>query len=418
MDVGNRLTQVLEGGRQQKRIMDMQKLAPEVIKSGDPGKIAEFMIEYPEMANVTGKVLGTKNELVKQKVVDLAKNVLMENADPVSSIAAYAEILKQNNEDPKLAVQSLQKALASPDHGKKWAENMLAFSAPEEYKAYKYSYGENSGSSTDLGTFVEYEAQRIRQEEGREPTPRELQEAGLRFKRAQVDEVLATTSAKRTTEKETDLRYNPAIRAAETSAQLGVEGQMRPGIEGNVTQAKTHAELKAKTELEPGLESAIDTAKSEAAYIATNKTEKKGNDKAWNVYNGAMENLSTSLGGTTTGPFVGLIPSITTNQQIAEGAVAVMAPVLKQMFRSAGEGIFTDKDQELLMKMVPTRKDLPEAREAKIKAIDLVVRAKLGKQESSLPDGVSESDISDKMKKYGIDREEVIKRYKKQPGVK
>ena len=136
MDVGNRLTQVLEGGRQQKRIMDMQKLAPEVIKSGDPGKIAEFMIEYPEMANVTGKVLGTKNELVKQKVVDLAKNVLMENADPVSSIAAYAEILKQNNEDPKLAVQSLQKALASPDHGKKWAENMLAFSAPEEYKTW------------------------------------------------------------------------------------------------------------------------------------------------------------------------------------------------------------------------------------------------------------------------------------------
>jgi hypothetical protein len=59
-----------------------------------------------------------------------------------------------------------------------------------------------------------------------------------------------------------------------------------------------------------------------------------------------------------------------------------MAPVLKQLFRSSGEGTFTDKDQDLLMEMLPTRKDKPEARAAKLANIDAIVRAKLGMSSS------------------------------------
>ena len=57
---------------------------------------------------------------------------------------------------------------------------------------------------------------------------------------------------------------------------------------------------------------------------------------------------------------------------------AAMAPVLKQLFRVSGEGVFTDRDQALLLDMVPKRTDLPAAREAKIANIDAIVRAKLG----------------------------------------
>jgi hypothetical protein len=56
-----------------------------------------------------------------------------------------------------------------------------------------------------------------------------------------------------------------------------------------------------------------------------------------------------------------------------------MAPVLKQLFRAAGEGVFTDKDQELLIQMIPTRETNPEARKAMLDNIDAIVRAKLGK---------------------------------------
>ena len=143
------------------------------------------------------------------------------------------------------------------------------------------------------------------------------------------------------------------------------------------------AKLQAKYELEPQVAAAVQSAKNESEVLADESQEQKSNDKGWDVYSGAMDNLSASMSGTETGPFAGLIPAVTASQQIAQGAVAVMAPVLKQMFRSSGEGTFTDKDQEMLLAMVPTRKDLPAAREAKISAIDAVVRAKLGKGESA-----------------------------------
>lgn len=96
------------------------------------------------------------------------------------------------------------------------------------------------------------------------------------------------------------------------------------------------------------------------------------------VYTQASEGLIRGLTGTDTGPIAGRLPAFTTGQQVAEGSVAAMAPVLKQMFRVAGEGTFTDKDQELLLKMVPTRTDTPKAAQEKIENIDNIVSAKLG----------------------------------------
>lgn len=99
---------------------------------------------------------------------------------------------------------------------------------------------------------------------------------------------------------------------------------------------------------------------------------------AYATYQAGIKSLEQAMEGTNTGPLAGRIPAITAGQQIAEGAEATMAPVLKQLFRDAGEGTFTDADQAMLMKMVPTRKDHPEARKAKIQMIDSIVKAKLG----------------------------------------
>lgn len=95
-------------------------------------------------------------------------------------------------------------------------------------------------------------------------------------------------------------------------------------------------------------------------------------------YQAAIEGLKSGLANSVTGPLAGRLPAVTANQQIAEGSVAALAPVLKQLFRAAGEGTFTDRDQALLLEMVPTRTDLPAAREAKLQNIDNIVRAKLG----------------------------------------
>lgn len=100
-------------------------------------------------------------------------------------------------------------------------------------------------------------------------------------------------------------------------------------------------------------------------------------NSAMELYETAKEGLISGLGGSETGQFVGRLPAITAKQQIAKGSVAAMAPVLKQIFRTAGEGVFTDRDQQLLLDMIPTRTELPEARAAMIANIDAIVKAKI-----------------------------------------
>lgn len=159
-----------------------------------------------------------------------------------------------------------------------------------------------------------------------------------------------------------------------TEKVAGSEAQIEGAKAGAKEEAKLIKQFNLKPEVEARVTSAVEAAKAQAAQAG----EERSNESAFRVYETAMRGLSQGLEGTETGPIAGLMPTITANQQIAEGAVAAMAPILKQLFRSAGEGNFTDKDQELLLDMVPTRKDRPEARTSKLRNIDAIVRAKLG----------------------------------------
>lgn len=119
-------------------------------------------------------------------------------------------------------------------------------------------------------------------------------------------------------------------------------------------------------------------AKAEIERGAEQQKRQREQGQVFAQYQAAISGLRSGLANSATGPLAGRLPAITANQQIAEGSVAALAPVLKQLFRAAGEGTFTDRDQALLLEMVPTRTDLPAAREAKLQNIDNIVRAKLG----------------------------------------
>jgi hypothetical protein len=106
--------------------------------------------------------------------------------------------------------------------------------------------------------------------------------------------------------------------------------------------------------------------------------EKSGDmGAALNLYQTARQGLLDGLRSTNTGPIMGRLPAFTSGQQIAQGGVAAMAPVLKQLFRVAGEGVFTDRDQQLLLDMIPTRTSNPDAITTQMENIDRIVRAKL-----------------------------------------
>lgn len=168
--------------------------------------------------------------------------------------------------------------------------------------------------------------------------------------------------------------------ASQTIAETGRTGAVAASeaeIAGAKKEAGLTAELKLKPEIEKAVATSVASAKADADAIANQKSD----DAAFNLYQTAFSGLSSALGQTTTGPFFGLMPAVTSKQQIADGAIAAVAPILKQMFRAAGEGTFTDSDQKILLDMIPTRKDKPDAREAKLLNIDAIVRSKLKQAE-------------------------------------
>jgi hypothetical protein len=128
------------------------------------------------------------------------------------------------------------------------------------------------------------------------------------------------------------------------------------------------------------IEAATKRSEAQAAGTASGQITGAREGKrgpAYAAFQTGIASLESAMGNTATGPLAGRLPALTAAQQTAEGAEATMAPILKQLFRDSGEGTFTDSDQALLMKMVPTRRDHPEARKAKIEMIDNIVRAKL-----------------------------------------
>jgi hypothetical protein len=149
-------------------------------------------------------------------------------------------------------------------------------------------------------------------------------------------------------------------------------------IAGAEAGAKETSKLFAKLKLEPQVKAAAAAALSDVKVLADQAAKTKANNDVFAIYEVGMSAVADALGDTSTGFFAGRIPSITANQQIADGAIAAIAPVLKQLFRSAGEGIFTDKDQELLLAMIPTRKTSPEAIASILSNVDAIIKAKLG----------------------------------------
>lgn len=167
-------------------------------------------------------------------------------------------------------------------------------------------------------------------------------------------------------------------RVATTPGMAETVATSEATIEGAKSGAKEGAKLGQQAERLPSIQGAVTAAKEAAKSGAKETGKAKSNATALSVYETGITNLKSALGDTTTGPMVGWMPAFTANQQKAEGAVAAMAPILKEIFRSAGEGTFTEGDQKLLTDMIPGRGTLPEAAAAQLQAIDQIVRAKLG----------------------------------------
>lgn len=120
-----------------------------------------------------------------------------------------------------------------------------------------------------------------------------------------------------------------------------------------------------------------------AAAKDVEKTQK--DQRAFEVYEQAVAGMQKALGASPTGYFVGMLPAITVGMQKLDAATESFLPTLKDVFRGAGEGTFTEGDQQILTNLVPTRQDAPEVAAFKLEQLDRMVRIKLGQKPATPP---------------------------------
>lgn len=181
--------------------------------------------------------------------------------------------------------------------------------------------------------------------------------------------------------------------ATQTIADLGTAATIAD-VEEVISSAKETGKLTAQHKLKPVVEAAVISAVGQAKAEVAKLGEERSSIKTLAIYNNSMSNLTKALDNTITGPFIGLTPALTANAQIADGAIAMMLPLMKDVFRGAGEGTFTEGDQKILTDMIPTRSDSAEARRSKITFIDELIRSKLttAPVAEAQPSGLSEAE--------------------------
>lgn len=238
----------------------------------------------------------------------------------------------------------------------------------------KLEAGDVQGALSDVSTVVEFgREQGLLKGDLRTAKQREFEDMSAEFSPEDV------TQARRI-QAGLDPRAvgSSAATIAATPGQTDEVARSEAIIAGQRAGAVEGAQLTAQLQLEPQVSLAVQNAISNATANAEATAQNRNNTTALELYDVAMKGVSEAFGNVHAGPIIGLMPAMTANAQIADGAVAAMAPVLKQLFRAAGEGVFTDKDQELLLGMIPSRQTLPEARGPLLENIDAIVRVKLG----------------------------------------
>ena len=283
-----------------------------------------------------------KNEYI-QDMTKVRDQLLMGNYEgAVNDVGERIAKITERGGDPSDSIRLFQTLQTNPQYALQGLENMTQAAA-------SYDFGRSSDKPANLQTFDQM-----------------VKTAGLTKKEAQQAarinlglEPRASTSA--------------IERIADDPDKTNAVAEAEAIIAGR----KKAAELIKRMELEPQLEADIKSSVARAKNMADRAEKQKSDQASWEVYQTGMGGLVRSLGDAETGTISGLIPAVTTESKVAEGAISIMRPIIKDAVRSAGEGTFTDKDQELIDSMIPTRTDDPSARAAKIEMLDNFMRAKL-----------------------------------------
>ncbi len=139
----------------QARMQEVQTALSDAYSSGDPNKVAEIAIKYPEAQKTVELLYGFKSADTKKNLLDTGRAVLSNKNNPQGALAALnqrIEYLNQQGADPShtmAARDELQRRIESGEDTADFFKNaemgFASIASPQEWKAYS---GETTGTNT------------------------------------------------------------------------------------------------------------------------------------------------------------------------------------------------------------------------------------------------------------------------------
>lgn len=139
----------------QKRMQEVQAALGDAYASGDPNKVAEIAIKYPEAQKTVELLYGFKSDETKKNLLDTGRAVLSNKNNPQAALDAInsrISYLEQSGADPTQSMQmrdQLQSMIQNGEDTSQFFKNAelgyASLASPQEWKAYA---GEVDGQKT------------------------------------------------------------------------------------------------------------------------------------------------------------------------------------------------------------------------------------------------------------------------------
>lgn len=135
--LGQKLQQDRQANASAARNKEATQAVSSAIQSGDPTKIAQTMLQYPEMANITDKVMNYKRAATKENMKTSMQDILSNPDNIDQTFQNRIALIKKEGGDPSDTEKAYEEYKEDPAGFLKNTENAYAVHFPKEALAYQ-----------------------------------------------------------------------------------------------------------------------------------------------------------------------------------------------------------------------------------------------------------------------------------------
>lgn len=228
----------LERAKEKQR-MDLRKKTSEVMRTGTPEEVAQFVAENPGAKDIADEVIQFKSEATKRSLVEGAKSRLMGEVEPAQSLREHAELVNKEGGNAKESIGAAIQTMRDPKANEEADLKILAMYDKPSFDALMEmrKTTDTQGGETTVGSQEILEDGTIIQSTPKGPVVYNPQ--GEKVTGEAAAEAIATARA----EKVSNLRKAAGEKKAAT---LKAEQELKGTVEAGVISQKEAAKISAK----------------------------------------------------------------------------------------------------------------------------------------------------------------------------